>query len=75
MNNITKSTSIHLSIHAPAFVYTTSASQSDKIAGVALVSAMIEEFGLEMPGWDDGRRGDFEERGYFGTQQIRGDNN
>ncbi|MFZ3167765.1 MAG: sugar nucleotide-binding protein [Candidatus Methanoperedens sp.] len=42
---------------------------------MALVSARIGDFGLGMPGWDDGRRGDFDERGYFGTQQIRGDNN
>jgi nucleoside-diphosphate-sugar epimerase len=32
----------------------------------ALVSARIEEYGLGMPGWEEGRRGDFDERGYFG---------
>jgi nucleoside-diphosphate-sugar epimerase len=41
---------------------------------LALVSARIEEFGLGMPGWEERRRGDFEERGYLHPQQRRGDN-
>ena len=31
----------------------------------ALVSARIGEYGLEMPGWDDGLRGYLDEKGYF----------
>jgi hypothetical protein len=33
------------------------------------VGARIEEFGEEMPGWEEGRRRDFDKRGYFGMQQ------
>ena len=33
----------------------------------ALVSARIEEFGLGMPGWKEGRRRYLDERGYFGS--------
>jgi dTDP-4-dehydrorhamnose reductase len=31
----------------------------------ALVSARIGEYGLEMPGWDDGLRGYLNKKGYF----------
>jgi hypothetical protein len=34
---------------------------------MALVSARIGEYGLGMPGWDDGRRGFIDEKGYFGS--------
>jgi nucleoside-diphosphate-sugar epimerase len=41
----------------------------------ALVSVRIEEFGLGMPGWEEGRRGFLDERGYFRMQRKRRDNN
>jgi hypothetical protein len=39
---------------------------------LALVSARNEEYGKGMAGWEGRRRGDFDERGYFGDAANTG---
>jgi len=41
----------------------------------ALVSARIGEYGLGMPGWEEGLRGYLNEKGYFESAGKTGDNN
>jgi dTDP-4-dehydrorhamnose reductase len=52
-----------------------SGSKAKRPMFLTLVSVRIEEYGLGMPGWEEGSRGFLDERGYFRMQRKRRDNN